>query len=603
MPTLVPVDHDPFADGAAAQPPPVPTDEGQPVARPQQSGPQLVPVDNNPFAGHPTAGPSGSFLADAARRVATGAADAMTGLISPILRSGGVGLNVSPNGDKTVTYQPPPADPAQVVQSARDNFFNKLGATEYIPQTEGGKLGQAAIAGTIGALVNPSTIPAAVGGAVGSQGGQDLVSWLWPSAPAWAKDAAGFLGMLGGAKGGQATGNFTANTASKALPGPRIDPSDAALADAAINKYHIPLYGGLISDSDFVKYLNSQLAKVPGSGYGPRTAAIQEAVNRAVAGTIGEDAPRITDKVMSAARTRIGNALDTIESNNNVSIGQPSLNRLAQIEADAKASLTDPEYQTVSRLIDNVVNQAASGNGVIPGKTFGNLIHKGSPLDAATNNSNSNISGYAGQIKSALRDALQGSLSGDDLNAYQTARNQWKNMKTIEPLVVKSPNGDISAQSLMGVVRPSYSGAAYNASPDLVQLAKIGQGPLKKMPDSGTATRNMVGHGLGALGAVGGTMAAGEHFGLPLTYTAGALGGAVAGARALGGALRSDFYTNMLLNRALGRNISPFGVPGLPAVGAATSPLLLGATTPGIAGPQPGVFWVPPANTANSAKQ
>ena len=50
------------------------------------------------------------------------------------------------------------------------------------------------------------------------------------------------------------------------------------------------------------------------------------------------------------------------------------------------------------------------------------------------NSSDSNIANYGGQIREALRDSLQRSLSPDDVAAYQSARAQWKNMKTIEPL-------------------------------------------------------------------------------------------------------------------------------------------------------------------------
>jgi hypothetical protein len=50
----------------------------------------------------------------------------------------------------------------------------------------------------------------------------------------------------------------------------------------------------------------------------------------------------------------------------------------------------------------------------ITGETYGNLVARGSPLDAALNSRDSNVPNYAGQIKSALQDALERSLSPAD---------------------------------------------------------------------------------------------------------------------------------------------------------------------------------------------
>ena len=55
-------------------------------------------------------------------------------------------------------------------------------------------------------------------------------------------------------------------------------------------------------------------------------------------------------------------------------------------------------------------------------------------------------------------------------------------MKTIEPLVAKSPTGDISPALLMSQVNKSYGGMAYNGGGDMGDLARIGQKFLKEPP-------------------------------------------------------------------------------------------------------------------------
>ena len=132
----------------------------------------------------------------------------------------------------------------------------------------------------------------------------------------------------------------------------------------------------------------------------------------------------------------------------------------------------------------------------ITGTTYGNVIHKGSPLDAALNSSDANISNYAGQIKEALGDSLTRSLPADEAQAYQTARTQYLELKTVEPLTIRADtvggarpsSGDISPAALRAAVNKSYGPSVAQAEPGQVplnDLARIGQ-LMKEPPSSGT---------------------------------------------------------------------------------------------------------------------
>jgi hypothetical protein len=168
---------------------------------------------------------------------------------------------------------------------------------------------------------------------------------------------------------------------------------------------------------------------------------------------------------------------------------------------------------------------------------------------------NPNIRAAARDIREALDGAMERSAPPDVVNNLRQARGQWRNLRTIEPLVAKAPTGDISPALLQGRVNTSFSGthgAAYGGGGDLKTLSDIGQRFMKEPPSSGTAERGMLMHLLGGAGAGGLGVLSGE---LPL-HTAGlaAAGtlGSAALARGVGSGLRSNALTESLINRSLG---------------------------------------------------
>jgi hypothetical protein len=337
-----------------------------------------------------------------------------------------------------------------------------------------------------------------------------------------------------------------------AARGGATDAATAALAQQA-QSYGIPVTLGQLSDNASVRALDSMSKRVPFSGSDSQAAAQQTAFNRAVGGTIGIPADKITPQVMSTARQQIGATLNQIENSNAVSLDGPFLSQVAAIEKNAQSSLTDPEFKVVSRQLDNVLSNLQQDD-TISGQTYGNLIHKGSPLDAALNSRDSNVANYAGQIKSALQDALTRSLLPSDAAAYTQARYQYKNLKTIEGLAEKSTTGDISPAGLMQAVRSSYGDMAYTGGGgDLGTLARIGQRFLKEPPDSGTAGRLS---GLEALTRAGG-VAGGALTGVTHPADAVALAATGAGTIAAARAARAYLGSQSLAAGLIQRGLNP----------------------------------------------
>jgi hypothetical protein len=317
---------------------------------------------------------------------------------------------------------------------------------------------------------------------------------------------------------------FRAGAAVPAAAGPAasgISRERALLAKEATDTFGIPVTASQVGMSKTAQLAESAVKSLPMSGAREFEGSQRQAFNRAVSKTFGEDAPAITQSVMNTAKKRIGGEINRVENSAEVKLDDSFLQKLGEIETATQSSVTPAEFSVIEKQLAGVLHNVQP-DGSIQGLTYGKLLGRDSPLDQATRNSNSNISRPAQQIKDALQDALQRSLSGDDLAAYQKARFQYKNMKTVEPLVNKAPEGNISPALLNSRVTQQFPNRAYDTggSNQLDTLAKIGQAFLKEQPTSGTAERGWT---LARLGELGAAVAAGDILGVPA-----ALGGAAA---------------------------------------------------------------------------
>jgi hypothetical protein len=337
-----------------------------------------------------------------------------------------------------------------------------------------------------------------------------------------------------------------------------VSPEVAQIAQLARDRYGIQMSAPQLGLSPALAYTNSALKMIPGSGVGADNAATQQQFNRAVAQTFGENTTRITPDVLTNAQRRIGGVMNTVEQGNAVNLDSQFVNDAARIEANARTSLPDSEFGVVRRQLDNVMANLQPGD-TISGTTYGNLIHRGSPLDAALRSSDANIRNYATQIRDALRDSLTRSLSPADAAAYQEARTQYKNLMTVRPLTLRADatggpapsTGDISPAALRAAVNRSYGDTVAMEPPGSVplnDLARIGQ-MLKEPPSSGTAERGSMMAAGAKLAGLAGTVAAGNYAaGLPAIA---GLGAGVAGARLAASYLRSPMLANRMINSSL----------------------------------------------------
>lgn len=338
-----------------------------------------------------------------------------------------------------------------------------------------------------------------------------------------------------------------ARAATNAIMGSGIGQETAKLANAAANKFGIPLSAGQLSESPAAHFLEGVLKKLPFSGYTKHTEAQKVAFNRAVGKEFGEDVEKITVDVLANARKRIGAEYDAVEKAITLRPDAQVQNRLTQIAADARNVLDDTEWKKLTNVVGNALKDYMN-TGTMTGAQYQAMKNAGSPLTVLAKSSNSDIAHYAGQVLDAMKGNMLRSAPADVAKRYAQADKQWAVLKTVEPLVGKAPTGDVSPALLRGAIGAKE--IAQGKGGNLAELSQVGQRFLKEAPDSGTASRQFWQNALGAAGVTG----AGFYGANNPDQAALGLGGvaaALAAGRGAGAVMRSPAVTNRMIQSGL----------------------------------------------------
>ena len=216
------------------------------------------------------------------------------------------------------------------------------------------------------------------------------------------------------------------------------------------------------------------------------------AYNRAIAKTMGEDATAITPEVIQSAKDRLGNIYDNVASRNNIHFDKTMNSSLKDIEEEASQVLNPEQFNTVKRQIDNILAKADANGGALHGEQYQSIKRV---LDKISGGKDTDIGGYARDLKEALLDGLSRSAkeTGNDADValLKQANKQYSNMKKIEDVVLKNPQGDVSPSLLSNsLATKSKRYSIYQDDPELANLARAGKDILEqKLPNSGTIAR------------------------------------------------------------------------------------------------------------------
>lgn len=273
-----------------------------------------------------------------------------------------------------------------------------------------------------------------------------------------------------------------------------VTPAAATLAKTAVDKYGIPLRVSQIQG------VGSRAAAVADSGligsdaaHAANNAEQKTAFTRAVAKTFGSDADQLTPDVMDAAKRRIGGVMNDIGSRTDITNTNGLLSNLHQIVGDASQVVPETELKPLLNQVKNIadtIQGSSEGGEKLSGKSYADLVAKGSALDRATLSPNSNIRHYAQQIRNTLDNAVEAEANDDDIEAFKQARFQYKNLMTIKNLAAKANvEGEINPNLLHGAVNTNFKNRAFRGAGDLGELAQIGQTFMKEPSNSFSSER------------------------------------------------------------------------------------------------------------------
>ncbi len=269
----------------------------------------------------------------------------------------------------------------------------------------------------------------------------------------------------------------------------QADDATAALA-ARAQELGIPIKATQLSPSRSGKVIDSVTKNTPFSGGRAFEDNQQQSFNKAVGRTIGlDDATKIGPEEFSAARQKIGAEFDRLTETSALALNKDLAQKIRDVRSNAEAYYGPDAKSMVDAITKRIVDQSEGGQ--LPGKAYQSID---SQLGRAIAKGGEN-SVPLGDLQEVLRDAMESSLPAADAKAWANARAQYRDLKTIEPLVAKEGqvSGNISPGQLIGRVNANKSGKASMARGDrgdLGDLAAVGQRFVKDpVANSGTAGR------------------------------------------------------------------------------------------------------------------
>jgi hypothetical protein len=487
MAELVPVDHDPFAEPAPAP------GEGGPlvinVGGPQRS---FVPVDHDPFAEPPSVaedvagGIQGGIIRGAA------GLPGLPGTVLGLLETGadklarhtvGRAINIATGRGNVADDQPAPAphwteaaSPLNVLPTSESmvrHVEDVIGPT-YRPQTTPGKY-----AATVGEFIGSGANPrSAIAGGLASEA----------------------AGQLAEGTGLEPAARIAASVVAPAAVGRvitpvRTNPTRAPFVQA-LEAEGVPLTAGDRTGSRALRGAENTLGNAIGSGGAAEHAAEETArgFNSAVARRMGENADNLGPETMQRAADRIGQQFNDLSARNTLQYDPQMGQDIAAVSQTYWRSLPPAQRQIFADWREAILDHLRQNQATIPGDLYQTTR---SQLSRTANNiaqSDPELSRALGGLRNALDNAMSRSVRPEDAAAWNTAREQYGNMKTVERAMggagAGPATGNVSPQQIRTAAASGNRQAYVRGQSDLGELARAGEAVLRPIPNSGTAERS-----------------------------------------------------------------------------------------------------------------
>lgn len=260
----------------------------------------------------------------------------------------------------------------------------------------------------------------------------------------------------------------------------------------------IPLRIDQIAPSRTRNTIQKVSQELPFSGANSFDESQRQSFTKALARTIGQDSENLGPETIKKYLDDSGEKFKSALGDEPITFDENSLSRFDEISNKAKTLVTND----VARVVENNVNKFKRNlrGGVING---GKLASFRSELIRDIPSATGEAKKYLGDIVETIDDIAEKYLPEEAAATLKQARREYRNFKTIEPLLEKSTNGQINPTELLNRVKASkYIKAARSevGQDDLVDLARIGKEFLPQKGGSDTFQKSVIGGSAGGLG-------------------------------------------------------------------------------------------------------
>jgi hypothetical protein len=269
------------------------------------------------------------------------------------------------------------------------------------------------------------------------------------------------------------------------------------LADEGVTS----LTAGQITGNKSLQYLESAASHAPGAGGGASRVEhegqrqfTEAAARRAGAG------PDITPEVLAANQRRLGQSFQDLSGRNNLVPDNQFVNDVVDAARNYRRVPDSQQRQMVQGYIDDIVEHV--NNGHMPGPEYQEMRSRLSRQANSLRQSDPTLSEALRDMRNALDNAMNRSISPADREAWQATRAQYGAQKVLEKAASRAgevtAEGQITPANLRNTIASENRGAYSRGEGDFNDLARSGVQVMTPLPNSGTAQRMNAFHLLNA---------------------------------------------------------------------------------------------------------
>lgn len=322
------------------------------------------------------------------------------------------------------------------------------------------------------------------------------------------KIASALLGGVGSEAAGQATEGTAAEpyarvlgavggALSPGLVGRAVTPLPASqarqrLVDVLADEGVTSLTAGQRTGNKALQYGEDMLGNAPGAGQSAANIRQrgQEQFTEAAMRRAGSG-PDATPEVLAQNSQRLGNEFASLSARNNLAPDNQFVNDVVAAARNYRRVPDSQQRQMVQGYIDDIVAHVNAGS--MPGPQYQEMRSRLSRQANSLRNSDPTLSEALRDMRNALDNAMNRSISPADREAWNTARREYGAQKTIEKTASRAgeatAEGQLVPANLRNTVSAENRGAYARGEGQFSELARAGSGIMAPLPNSGTAQR------------------------------------------------------------------------------------------------------------------